>query len=619
MQLQPKRSQVARAVDLAVYLFISFLGIFQFTHYQHAPDYLNDVTYPDLASSLLHHSAYTVRLLPETTLPPGLPLVLTIVGRFFGLTPAVSFGVIAISTAVGLFVTYEFLRRVEGRAVAAVACLLFASSPVLFEFNTGLVFPEMPYFCVSMAVLLLSLKVDRFRQTRSAIPYLVLLGFGLPLAILIRSVGVALLLGIVSWCCASLVLDRDNGRKRIARFAVPFVLAMLAQLTWGIWAQRHQVVEWQLPGYPGSYMSQLRVKDGQHPELGYATISDVPARIAINVVTRETGFLRLMLRRNFAEFWSSPAIAGFTVVLLIGLWFSVKNGGQLCDWYFLFYECIFLAWPWDYRDRFVFPIVPLACLYLWRGILGIRNLLIARPKWTSLGLAFAGLLLCFASAAFALGFLKFHVNPRHVHGDHLQVVLVTFFWGLFSIAAFLVFRVQQIGGSASIIRMAHTFRPGLSISAAILTVSTVAFLVITGAKAIIVAGRANLDPDPAEVSLFPEFKASNWIRTHEPEGAVVMAREPEFVFHYSHEKTVWFPPISNAGVLMDGIRRHQVGIIEVSRHENSYWLPSEEDCFESLSRSYGVFFRLVQRDSDYQVYEVLDRPAIGSRPQGPGR
>src|SRR5580692_11786032 len=93
-----RRERVRRTIaDVAVYTFIVLIGVFQLTHYLHTPDFMNDVTYPDLARSILDDGSYQIRLLPETTFPPGFPLILAAVGLLFGLTPAALFSVIAVS------------------------------------------------------------------------------------------------------------------------------------------------------------------------------------------------------------------------------------------------------------------------------------------------------------------------------------------------------------------------------------------------------------------------------------------------------------------------------------------------------------------------------------------
>ena len=83
-----------------------------------------------------------------------------------------------------------------------------------------------------------------------------------------------------------------------------------------------------------------------------------------------------------------------------------------------------------------------------------------------------------------------------------------------------------------------------------------------------------------------------------------MASEPEIVFHFSGHRTVWFPPISDPKVLMEGIRRHHIGAILVVHQAQSYWLPPEDVCFQALLQSYPGAFQLTYRDLDTWVYEV---------------
>src|SRR5271156_4105910 len=92
-----KEGLLLKAVDVAVYSFIFTMGVYALTHYPHTADFMNDATYPDLARSILEHGSYQIRFLPQTTFPPAFSLILVAVGRFFGISPATMFPVVAIS------------------------------------------------------------------------------------------------------------------------------------------------------------------------------------------------------------------------------------------------------------------------------------------------------------------------------------------------------------------------------------------------------------------------------------------------------------------------------------------------------------------------------------------
>jgi len=596
-------------VDLVVYVYIFLLGAFQFTHYLRTADFVTDVTYPDLARSLIERGSYQIGGLLQTTLPPGLPFILAPIGRLLGFTPAVLFPVIAVCTALGLITAYRFLRSVEGQGVAAVACLLLGSSPSLFGFNTAVVFPEMPYLFASMLALLLAVKIDGSDRENTPIRWIVLLSIVVALAVLIRSVGVALLVGLVAWILVSLVKFPETGKLRMRRFLIPLAVGLAAQIGWGVWAHHHQILEWQLPGYPQSYLSQLKVKNGQDPELGFAHLNDIPIRIGNNLLTRAAGFDEMLTRRYVSKFWSSPAIGGVGILIVIGLLSSLRNGGQLHDWYFLFYECIYVVWPWDYRDRFVYPVAPLACLYLWRGLKAVTSYSIRVPRVAAVCAIVCGCLLSLSSAAFAFHIAAFATDSGHARGDRLQPIVATLLWGGLALVGLVTILYQLStsarGGTHWFARLSSIDVSRVRLLSRVAVILAVAVLVFSGTKQILSVGRNNRAPDITAQSLYPELEVSQWIREHEALDRVLMAREPEFIFHYTQRQVVWFPPISDPKVLMDGIQRHHVDVMVVLHHSNSYWIPSEDSCMRSLLQAYPTSFTLSKRGADYWVYAVV--------------
>ena len=378
--------------DFGVCALLLFFGVFFFASCLKTSDFVNDSTYPDLAKFLVVNHSYQQFSRPETLNPPGFPFVLAIVGMIAGFTPAVFLHLFAIFGTFALLVSYWLLRQVECRGLAAIACLLLASSRFMFTASTQLVFSHMPYFASSIMSLLLALKLGRNKPLRDSILWMLLLGATLLFTIMVRTAGVAMLAGIVWWVPASFLSRRAVARRRLTHFLHPLAMGASAILVWTIWANHREFSEWPLPGYPQSYVAQLTAKDGNHPELGYAQLSDLPARAKKNLLTWSTG-LAVVLSHKEANpsYWPSPAVIGVIGLGIIGLSSSLLNGGgQLRDWYFLFYAAMYALWPWNFEWRFLLPIVPLGCMHLWRGAKVLTGFAKQQPRLAGFCFLLAG-------------------------------------------------------------------------------------------------------------------------------------------------------------------------------------------------------------------------------------
>ena len=122
----------------------------------------------------------------------------------------------------------------------------------------------------------------------------------------------------------------------------------------------------------------------------------------------------------------------------------------------------------------------------------------------------------------------------------------------------------------------------------------IGLIVLSGTAKVMAMGRNNLSFDITKHPDYPMIVAANWIRSNEPFDRVIMAGEPEFIFHFTGRRIVSFPPISDPNVLMDGIRRHRVSVILVVHHSHSYWLPPEEVCafrrYNKRTRRHSIWF-----------------------------
>jgi 4-amino-4-deoxy-L-arabinose transferase-like glycosyltransferase len=272
------------AMDFVVYAFLLGLGAIQFYMCQRADDFFRgDTTYFELARSLFETGFYGFDFKPETLLPPGLPMILASLCVTVGCTYTVLIRSMAVFATLGFIASYEFLRREEGRTVAAVFCLLLASSPIVFAFSTRLVFSDLPYFFTSMLALLLVMQLDAAKNPHSRGVLSLLCGVCIASSLLIRSSGIALLAGLFAWLAVSRFAGGEVRLRRLRTFVPVLLIGLFVEILWMIWVGQHEVLQWPMVGgYPQSYIKQLEMKNDNEPELGKASPSDIPTRVENN-------------------------------------------------------------------------------------------------------------------------------------------------------------------------------------------------------------------------------------------------------------------------------------------------------------------------------------------------
>ena len=317
-----------------------------------------------------------------------------------------------------------------------------------------------------------------------------------------------------------------------------------------------------------------------------------------------TSMVGLFTHKQVAPAWYSPVTVIPLALLLIGLSYSFwTSGGEITEWYFVNYQCLFLFWPWNFELRFQLPIAPLAALYMWRG--GGVLLGWTRRMPRTIGIVCAVLA--------AVGFLSSAIWGRGVrHPSALACIAIWILAGCLS-------AVLLGGGQRLIQRLSSLLTSTVSLGRA--PVSRAALgggivmmcLVAAGTWMQVAAGLNNLHRVP---EMNPNIEAAEWIRDHSADDTVVMARWEALVYHYSGRRVIWFPASTDPQLLLAGIRRHHIGLIVVTENEDdSYWKPSDTYCFRVLLRAYPSLFSRVHEGAHEQVYEVrgMNEPDIQSR------
>jgi hypothetical protein len=592
------RSDGRNLQDLYVYLLIIALGVMQFMMTCRASDFVGDAYYFELAKSLLAGKGYGFNSKPQTMLPPGFAVLLAVLIRALGTNYATLVRAMPVFTTLGFLTTYEVLRSKVSRGVAGSICLLLGSAPGLFLFATKIVFSDMPYFFLSMLLIYSMTRLDsKSGWSPERISLWLFCGVLTFATVILRSTGIAMLSGIMGWLAVSFLRERDRFWNRALIFIPLVLVGMATQAGWMHYAAQHQFTEWPVHGYQEHYAAQLKLKLGNDPEQGMATIGDVLLRPINTADDNAAALVALLTRKMQSPAWYSPTVLIPLLLIIIGLGSSFwPSGGDLLDWYFLSYEGMYLFWPWNFELRFLFPVVPLACLYLWRGMVTLWQLATDKPRQT--GSAFIILATVGIAGSNLWGWGIAH--PR--------VVWCIGIWAFIGAVSIWV----AVGGRDRIRKVSTAMEKAMSIGGSslprwqFLAASIVTILFAVGVYQQFVIGMTNVNFNLENDISYSDIEAAQWVKAHSDPSTVVMARKEDLVYHYSQRRIVWFPPTGNAQLLMDGIRKYHVQLVVVvdDNLTDSYWKPPTQISFQILAKAYPDTFRLVHAMPHEKIYAV---------------
>jgi hypothetical protein len=579
------------AFDLLIYCVCVFLGAIQFVFYERSNDFVSDVTFYELARSLIEKGWYGYNTRPETIFPPGEAALVGLVLLCFGNSHTTLTRSTAVFATLFLIASYELLRRHVGRGPAGAISLIIGSSPFFFHFSTHVLLADIPYaFTTTMALVAADfLNASKTKRARAGawLSFMALLACSL----MLRSAALAMLAALAAWLAISFIVSPAQARMRLKAYLPALVIGIAIQGLWMSWARNHEQRAWpSLNGYPGSYTSQLFLKQGNDPEAGPASLADMYGRVRENLVGGSSSLLEILSRRWIEPAWNSPLILASVLLMLLGLRSSnwVDSSG-LIQWYFVSYVMMYLLWPWEFDKRFILPVAPLASMYLWRGCLYLAS------NWgitlSSLGRHRNKIQIVFVFLSIPMA-----VYSALLLVEHRQGKQPTFFWLL--LAACSV-SVPWIKSRLAYVMSRLSLRNTRQTVAAILVLGVVA----VGLFIQIRMGIKNLEFDLEKQPNYPDIEAARWIMSHTNPDAVVMARNESLIQHYSGRRIILLPPSRDPQLLMSGIIKYRIEWIVVTDADR-WFSPRDNECFAPLARAYPDGFQLVHQGPRNRVFQV---------------
>jgi len=586
------------AYDLAVYFVILLFGSLQFVFYEHTNDFASDAGEYELARGLLERGWYG-----ETMLPPGFAVLVALVWTCFGASYSTFMRIVPVFSALFLITSYELLRRNVGRGPAGAITLLVGSSPFFFFFSTHLLFPDIPCAFTTTLALLVASHLDTSTTRRARAGLWLFFTALLAYSLMLRTAALAMLAALAAWLTISVFAGASNWRLRLKTYLPALAIGIAVLGLWMTWASNHEVLQWpSIKGFPGSYVSQLFLKEGKDPDLGPATLADIPVRLAVNTAAGSACLLQILLRRWVDPAWNSPLILGCLLLILLGLRSSnwVDSFG-LIHWYFVSYVMMHVLWPWEIDQRFVLPTAPLASMYLWRGyvyLAGKRD--IALPF---LGRHRIGINIVLLALSIPMAVCSAVLFVQHKQGKQ-----PTFFWLLLAAcslcAPWIKNRLNGVTSSLYIRNMRQTVT-------AILVMGVVAIGLVMQLR----IGIENLEVDITKHPNYPDIEAAQWIKSHTNPDAVVMAFSVGMLQHYSGRRGIMLPRSRDTQLLLSGIIRHVVEWIIVVDEMDRWVGPRDDECVMPLAKIYPDAFELVHQGARNRVFRVArNLPELARKP-----
>jgi len=335
--------------------------------------YVDDAYYVLLGKALATGHGYTLINTPSPGIapmyPPGFPLLLSIVFRIapqfpqnLWLLKMVSI-IAMLGAGVLTFYYFERIRQLPQRLAFAIA-LITALHPALAFYATSTVMSECVFTVFQLAAII---SIERLivSKGRGKWGFALLGAFLISYTFLIRSIGVALVVGAVAYLL----------KERLIRPALIFVLATAFLISpWMIYSRSHQPTAEQRVEQRGyiiqPYTTSFWQRSAGVANSGAITISELPVRIWGHIA--DIGGQQM---GTIAQPWLLPLLGGIgmglfsillSVLAVIGFVSVVREKATFAEIVTPLSVAVISLWPWE-PIRFLLPLTPFLIFYILRG------------------------------------------------------------------------------------------------------------------------------------------------------------------------------------------------------------------------------------------------------------
>lgn len=579
-------------------LFLLLLALFYVYAARQDFGYLSDTAYYlGLADALSEGEGYRFNGRWHTRYPPGWPLLLG-VGRVFGAGDGLLSRLTALLGVTGLLVFWRYCSA-RGERLAGVFVVLLGLSTGLAVVATNGPRSDMPYLLLSLLALLWA---ERLGPQRSGRLVAVAAGGAVlaAAAVAVRSVGIALVLGMLATLLHELLRRRRGAGMLPARAVVALGIAAVAGAAsfaaWTAWSDAHR-----FPFYAGefmdSYLQQLRMVDPHRPDLGQASAAAILARVPMNLASTAAHLSASLTNLPFRGLWFSPAVVIPLVLVGLGWVRELRRVQPLAAWYAAAFLATLALWPFDEGLRLVLPIVPVLLLLGAQGARSVRARFATQPVSTTAAGAIAALALLAGSVADGL-----------VSGEWSRQTLA-------SIGVWL-----GIGSAAIVLLRPRWHRPPFARAAGVAVIALLGGIVVVRSAVGMAALLRVRSTAVVESRQSPIWHAAAWIRANTAAGDTLLAADHE-VLHYATGRIVAPLPITrDPAVLRGALRRWRPRYVVINDPQPyEYYAPDEPTRLRLMEAAAAERLHVVHAYPGGRILGAVstarDRTSPGPRPR----
>lgn len=609
MDVPQRRPSVNLWADFAACAILISLGMFQFLSIQRAETYWMDGSaYMGLAESIAHHGKYVFNFKAFTWFPPGFPVLLAIVGKLWNFRFDVFIRLVVLCGTLGLIAFFWLIRAKAGTIVAAASTIILATSPQFYSAATRYVGSDLPFILFSVMCLIMIEKLRSMEQDRKRFLLSLVLGPLLAWSVLIRSAGLALLVGLAGWLAYMFFLKKKQAILKLRSFSPAVAFCLLAQLAWIGWCQNNYSPTWKGGIYDDIYYRNLILKNGQNPELGKASVFDFVSRTGKGIIGIISWADAVVLRTRIQTIWYPQLVILPLLIIGVGVIRSIRKE-EITPWYFVVYLGITSVWPFDLGIRFLFPVFPLLLLYFWEGARWVVEYLSKQPR------KFACL-----SCAIALGLIPLSIFiSRHSATKSIYSLVISLaFWGMWCLLSLLAalpfFRhiITNIDKRDKLLVLyprALGFAKWLALGAGILGAT---ILIWTGLKGQIALARENILRDTRWVAERDGLvQAAEWIKANVAPTEIIMASRDSDLHRLTGLRVVVFPATSDPLILIEALRKNKIGILVIIDSPLTSWIPTAQQRLDLIQKQRPACLTPLRIEKMYRIFRVSREPPDG--------